>query len=162
MDNWFLKKKEKRCVVERRVSMCVACNDLCIWNLDINQSLERRLAAAQRNIERAMIGVSWQNHRKNEWIRRKTKVRDIIHVIKARKWTWAGHISRLQDDRWTSQVTDWRPMDGSRPRGRPLKRWEGWYRWLLEICLMEAECPRQIVMEKECWGLHPTSRLKMA
>ena len=85
------------------------------WTL--TKALERRLAAAQRNMERAMIGVSWQDHRTNEWIRRKTKVRDIMHVVKARKWTWGGHIARLQDNRWTSQVTDWRPMDGSRPRG---------------------------------------------
>ena len=27
---------------------------------------------------------------------------------------------------------------------------------------MEAECPRQIVMEKQCQGLHPTSGLIMA
>ena len=85
-------------------------------------------------MERAMIGVSWLDHRTIEWIRTITKVRDNMHVIKARKWTWVGHIARLQDSRWTSQVTDWRPMDGSRPRGRP-------------ICYMEAECPRQIVME---------------
>ena len=69
------------------------------------------------------MAMSQQDHRTNEWIRRKTKVRDIIHVIKARKWTWAGHIVRIQDNRWTSQVTDWIPMDGSRPRGRPSKRW---------------------------------------
>ena len=53
-----------------------------------------------------MIGVTWQDHRTNEWIRRETKVRDIMHVIKARKWTWAGHIARIQDNRWTFQVTD--------------------------------------------------------
>ena len=46
-----------------------------------------------------------------------------MHVIKARKWTWAGHIARLQGNRWTCQVTDWRPMAGSRQRGRPSKRW---------------------------------------
>ena len=89
------------------------------WTL--TKALEQRLAAAQRNMERAMIGVSWQDHRRNEWIRSNTKVRDIMHVIKARKWTLAGHIARHL--RWTSQVTDWRPMDGSRPRGRPWKRW---------------------------------------
>ena len=53
----------------------------------------------------------------------KTKVRDIMHIIKPRRWTWAGHVAHLQDNRWTSQVTDWRPMDGSRLRGRPSKRW---------------------------------------
>ena len=64
------------------------------WTL--TKALERHLAAAQRNMERAMIGVSWQDHRTSEWIRRKTKVCDIMHVIKARKWTLASHIARLQ------------------------------------------------------------------
>ena len=95
--------------------MCVA------WTL--TKALERRPAAAQRNMERAMIGVSWQDHRTNECLRSKTKVRDITHIIKARKWTWAGHLARLQDKRWTLQVTDCRPMDGIRPRGRPSMRW---------------------------------------
>ena len=36
----------------------------------------------------------------------------------------AGHVASLQDARWTSQATDRRPMDGSRPRGRPWKRWK--------------------------------------
>ena len=53
-----------------------------------------------------MIGVSWWDHRTNEWVRSKTKVHDIVHVIEARKWSWAGHITRLQDNRWTSQKTD--------------------------------------------------------
>ena len=89
----------------------------------LTKALERRLAAAQRNMERAMIGVSWQDHRTNKWIRSKTMVRDIIHIIKARKWTLAGYVALIQDNRWTSQATDWRPMDGSRSRGRPSKRW---------------------------------------
>ena len=70
-----------------------------------------------------MIGVSWQDRRTNEWVRGEIEVRDIKHVIKSRKWTCAGHVARLRDNRWTSQVTDWRPMGGSRPRGRPSKRW---------------------------------------
>ena len=69
----------------------------------ITKALERRLAAAQRNMERA-IGVSWQDHRTNGWMKRKTKVHDIIHVIKARKWAWDSHIGRVQDNKWTSQT----------------------------------------------------------
>ena len=45
-----------------------------------------------------------------------------MHVIKARKWTWAGHIAHLQDNRFTSQVTDWRPMHGNQSRNRPLNK----------------------------------------
>ena len=88
----------------------------------VTKAVERRLAAAQRNMEGAMIGVSWHDDRTNEWVRSKTMVRDIMHVIKTRKWTWASHIACIQDSRWTSQETDWRPMDGSQPRGRPSKR----------------------------------------
>ena len=29
----------------------------------------------------------------------------------------------MVDNRWTSLVTDWAPMNGGRPRGRPLKGW---------------------------------------
>ena len=99
--------------------MCVASNDLCISDLDISKALERCLKTTQRNMEGAMIGVSWNDYRTNEWVRRKTMVCNIMHVIKARKLTWTSHIARIQDNRWTSQVTDWRPMDGSRPRSRP-------------------------------------------
>ena len=67
------------------------------WTL--TKALERCLATAQRNMQRAMIGVSWQDHGTNEKVRTKTKFRDIIHVIKARKLTWAGHVSCIQDNR---------------------------------------------------------------
>ena len=39
------------------------------------------------------------------------------------KCSWAGHINRLKDNRWTSRVTTWRPYDKKRRQGRPAKRW---------------------------------------
>ena len=39
------------------------------------------------------------------------------------KLSWAGHINRLKDDRWTSRVTTRRPYDKKRRQGRPAKRW---------------------------------------
>ena len=41
------------------------------WTL--TEALEQRPAAAQRNMERAMIGVFWQDHGTNEWVRSKPK-----------------------------------------------------------------------------------------
>ena len=86
--------------------MCVASNAYASETWTITKALEQQLAAAQRNMERAMIGVSWHDHRTNEWVRRKTMVCNIMHVTKARKLTWASHIARIQDNRWTSQVFD--------------------------------------------------------
>ena len=56
-------------------------------------------------------------------ITRNTKLIDIIYTVRKMKWSWAGHINRLKDDRWTSRVTTWRPYDKKRRQGRPAKRW---------------------------------------
>ena len=40
---------------------------------------------------------------------------DIIYNV--RKWSWAGHINHLKDDRWTSRVTAWRPYDKKDDKG---------------------------------------------
>ena len=50
----------------------------------LTKALERGLAITQRNMERAMVCESWQGHRTNNVVRSKTKVRDIMHTIKAR------------------------------------------------------------------------------
>ena len=39
------------------------------------------------------------------------------------KWSWAGHIDRIKDDRSTWRVTTWRPYDKTRRQGRPAERW---------------------------------------
>ena len=51
------------------------------------------------------------------------KVIDIMYTVRKMKWSWAGHINRLKDNRWTSRVTTWRPYDKKRRQGRPAKRW---------------------------------------
>ena len=46
------------------------------------------------------------------------KVMDIMEIIKNRKWTWAGHISRRTDNRWSAAMTAWTPMSSKINRGR--------------------------------------------
>ena len=46
-----------------------------------------------------------------------TKVLDIMYTVRKMKWSWAGHINRLKDNRWTSRVTTWRPYDKKMPSG---------------------------------------------
>ena len=33
------------------------------------------------------------------------------------KWSWADHINRLKDDRWTPGVTTWGPYDQKNDKG---------------------------------------------
>ena len=54
---------------------------------------------------------------------KKTKVQDILKTIQLVKWTWAGHVARRTDGRWTTAVTEWTPRTGKRSQDRPYKRW---------------------------------------
>ena len=56
-----------------------------------------------------MLNITYKDRETNIWVRERTKVIDIINTVRKIKWSWAGHINRLKDDRWTSRITTWRP-----------------------------------------------------
>ena len=91
------------------------------WTL--TELVQNKLAAAQTKMERSMLNITYKDRRTNIWVREKTKLIDIIYTVRKMKWSLAGHINRLKDDRWTSRVTAWRPYDKKRRQGRPAKRW---------------------------------------
>jgi len=41
--------------------------------------------------------------------------------VKEKKWRWAGHVARMNDNRWTKRLTDWHEK---RSRKRPDSRWK--------------------------------------
>ena len=73
-------------------------------------------------MERSMMKLTLRDKKRASWIRQNTKVDDIIEVIKKQKWRWAGHVARMQDNRWTKRLTDWTPKD-KRLKKRPSTRW---------------------------------------
>ena len=42
--------------------------------------------------------------KKNEWIRGRTKVKDISETVKERKGKWAGYVARMKNKRCTSEI----------------------------------------------------------
>ena len=91
------------------------------WTL--TKQAENKLAAAQTKMERRMLNITYKDRRTNIWVRERTKLIDIIYTVRKMKWSWAWHINRLKDDRWTSRVTTWRPYDKKIRQGRPAKQW---------------------------------------
>ena len=69
------------------------------WNL--SSKIAQELKAAQRGMERCMLGISKRDRQRNKEIKAQTKVSDIVVRVKKLKWNWAGHVARKQDDRWT-------------------------------------------------------------
>ena len=82
-----------------------------------------RLRKTQRAMERTMLHISLRDRIRNEEVRRRTKVEDVVDRLTRAKWRWAGHVAREDDSRWTTRVMKWRPRASKRSVGRPQKRW---------------------------------------
>ena len=91
------------------------------WPL-ITHEKKNKLTAAQRKMERSMLTSHTWKEKTNTWVRKKTKVTDVIEQDRRRKWTWAGHVSRTRDNRWTLHITTWKAFERKRHRGRPARR----------------------------------------
>ena len=70
-----------------------------------------------------MLGIKQIDRIPNSTIRDKTKVDDILKVMASTKWKRAGHVARMNDNRWTVRCTEWQVRKGKRSRGRPRRRW---------------------------------------
>ena len=90
--------------------------------LTLTKASENKLRVAQRAMERSMLGITLRDKMTNQWIREQTKVIDVMERIASLKWSWAGHIARRTDNRWTKAIMEWRPPT-TRPVGRPPERW---------------------------------------
>ena len=85
------------------------------WTL--TKQAQNKLAAAQTKMERSMLNITYKDRKTNIWVRERTKVIDIINTVRKMKWSWAGHINLLKDDRWTSRVSTWRPVTRKDDKG---------------------------------------------
>ena len=77
------------------------------WTL--SESLAKRLRSTQHAMERRVLGVSMWECRRHEGIRRETQFADAVKEATKRKLSWAGHVARRGDDRWTVRATKWQP-----------------------------------------------------
>ena len=91
------------------------------WSL--TKDIVNKMEVCQRKMERKMLGLKQINRIPNSTIREITKVDDILKVITKAKWKWAGHVARMNDNRWTVRCTEWQVRHGKRSRGRPRRRW---------------------------------------
>ena len=127
----FGRYKEILCDKQLPISLKKRMFDLCVlptitygcqtWST--TKQINKKLATTQRAMERRMLGIKLQDRIPNQAIRDITKVKDIIQYVSTMKWKWAGHVSRMTDNRWTIRTTEWQPRVGKRSRGRPKKRW---------------------------------------
>ena len=98
------------------------------WSL--TKDIANKMEICQRKMERKMLGLKQIDRIPNSTIRERTEVDDILKAITKAKWKWAGHVARMNDNRWTVRCTEWQVRHGKRSRGRPRRRWhDGIQHW---------------------------------
>ncbi len=72
-----------------------------VKNWTLAKQAHNKLAAAQTKMERSMLNITYKGRRTNIWVMERTQVIDIMYTytVGKMKWSWAGHINRLKDDR---------------------------------------------------------------
>ena len=58
----------------------------------------------------------------NATIRERTRQEKLENIIRKKRLTWMGHVSRMDKERRANQVMKW-TTEGKRRRGRPRKNW---------------------------------------
>ena len=53
----------------------------------------------------------------------KVSLDDWVQAQRRRKWRFAGHLARRDDNRWSTTAASWEPSCGHRDGGHPRKRW---------------------------------------
>ena len=87
-----------------------------------HKSISKETRNKPYTIERRMLNVKLKDGIRNTAIRQRTRVTDIVQYVTNTKWKWAGHITRMKDNRWTIRSTEWQ-TEGVRSVGRPKRRW---------------------------------------
>ena len=83
---------------------------------------EQRLEAAHMKFLRHLLGITKLDKEKNQCIRQKTGVQNIVKEIKQYQKKWLQHVQRLDTNRLPKQALQYKPK-GRRNIGRPRKRW---------------------------------------
>ena len=87
----------------------------------ITNQAKNKLAATHTVMEKNMLNITYRDRKTIIWVLEKTKFNDAIEQVRRRKWTCAGHVSRIRDNRWSSD--NWKSYERKRLSGRPARRW---------------------------------------
>ena len=95
------------------------------WTL--SKANERRLGFFERKVLRCIFGAKQENgiwrRRYNHELYELFKDSDIVNYIKVKRLAWAGHLTRVSNERTLKKIFNTKP-EGTRSVGRPKLRWE--------------------------------------
>ena len=88
----------------------------------ITGHLSDKMASCEMRMVRYCLGISLEEHRRNEDILQEAKVVPIKDLMRRKRMQWFGHVQRRDSQEDIRKVCEME-IDGNRPRGRPKQRW---------------------------------------
>ena len=77
------------------------------WNTTVQE--EKRLPAFYTRCLRKILGVPWQEHVPNEVIFERTSQVPLIIILRCKRLTWLGHVTRMHQARLPRRLLHWKP-----------------------------------------------------
>ena len=103
--------------------MRTSSKDIRRENIGTHHQSKAQASSRKLKDRKEYINITYQDRQTNIWVREKAKVTDVIEHVRKRKWTWAEHVSRIRNNRWTLRINTWKPYERKRPRRRRARRW---------------------------------------
>ncbi|VDM55497.1 unnamed protein product [Angiostrongylus costaricensis] len=133
------------------------------WSL--RKQDKRSLSVIERAVERTVLGVSHSTQVRDGIrsydLRQRSKIKDAVLYTKESKIRCAGHVMRMNDNRWTRSVSDCIPRDVKRTAGRPPTRWSEFFTKSLEKRYDAQQVPRwsrthwaTLARDREKWKIY--------
>jgi hypothetical protein len=114
---------------------------------------ERRLGLFERRVLRCIFGAKQEN---GTWPKRYNydlyeifKDSDIFVYIKAKRLAWAGHLTRMSDERTLKKIFSTKP-DETRSVGRPKLRWEDGI--ALDMQILGVKRWKKVALNRDEWA----------
>ena len=86
-------------------------------------SEEKRLDVFDNRCLRRILGIKWFHRVWNTTNRERTGQTPASLLLKTRRLKWFGHVSRMGQERLPKALSQWRPENAKRRRGRCRTRW---------------------------------------
>ena len=86
-------------------------------------SEEKRLDVFDNRCLRRILGIKWFHRVRNTTVRERTGQIPASLLLKTRRLKWFGHVSRMGQERLPKALSQWRPENAKRRRGRCRTRW---------------------------------------
>ena len=117
--------------------------------LTTKKSDSDKLAVTEMNILRRIDGVTRQDRKRNENIRRDLKVEQINEYLRTNRLRWFGHVYRRPEEDVLKRMYLYE-ADGQRRRGRPKTTWKR----LVEGDMTERHLRRRMALDRDQWRRH--------